>query len=209
LQIVEGTANVLDFSTSLSTYIKISNVMLDGVEVLLGSQGNSSVIGFRKEFDPDAGDVLKPGYFALIDIPESELSLDDLWVRQRRLFYGKNLDEAKPFRNADYVLYSITQVLERSDLELLSFNELYKQMIKKAIKSTTKESWEVTKADMAVLNQAIRFSPDLTIMHANQLREKYKNEMIKEHEKAVAESNLDHSVVMDSELREAASILDL
>lgn len=113
LRIVESAANVLDFSTAVSTYVKVADVVLDGVEALLELGDTDPLIGLRKEFDPDAGEVLEPGYFALIDMDESELNTDELWVRDSRLVYGKSLADAKPFRDADYVLYSIAQTLER------------------------------------------------------------------------------------------------
>ncbi len=209
LQIVESMPNVLPISTALSTYVKVADVVLDGVEALLGSKNNSPIIGLYKGFNPDAGNPIKPSYFALINMPEDDLNTNELWVCNHQLVYGKNRADAKPFRDADFVLYSITQSSERSDLDKLPFNNLYRRMIKKAINSSTETCWKATKADMTALYQTIRFSPDLTSVHAKGLREKYKNEMIQEHDKAVDASMLGPAVKVDSELREAVSILDL
>lgn len=207
LQIVEGIAGVLDFSTALSTYLKVGHVVLDGVEALLGSGDTHPLIGFRKEFDPDAGEQIEPSYFAIIDLPEGKPDANEFWVSNNQLRRGRSLADAKPFRDSDFVLYSITQTPMRRDLTTLPFYPLYERVIKEAMESNTSDRWNVTKGDMSSLAQTLRFSPDLTPKQAKELREKYTGEMVEEHERAVAESP--RAGAVDSGLREVADILNL
>ncbi len=208
LQVVESAASALDFATALGTYLKVANVVLDGVDALPGLEAIDPLIGYRCEFDLDAGDKFEPSYFALINIPEDKLDNDKLWVRKNQLVYGKSLATAEPFRAADFVLYSTAQTGKRSDLTTLPFYPAYDRMIKAAMKSNTEDSWRVTKAFMTDLAETLRFSPDLTPKQSGELRESYKQEMVQEHNKAVEEAHLGAAEEMDY-IREEASILDL
>lgn len=189
LQLIENASRVLDFSTALSNYVKVSSVVLDGVEALLGLGDIDPLIGLRKEFDPAADEVLKPGYFALIDIPESKLNIQKLWVRERQLVYGKSLKDAKPFRDADYVLYSIAQTPERQDETTLSFYPLWEQVKEEATKPY-EENWRNAKTLMSSLCQTMWLSPDLTESQASLLADEYTQKMVVWHERAVRQASL-------------------
>lgn len=189
LQIVESAAKVFDFSTAVSTYLKVADVVLDGVEALFESGKTDPLIGLRKEFDPDAGEILQPGYFALIDMDEKQLKADELWVRDRQLLYGKSLADAEPFRHADYVLYSIAQTSERSDVSILPFYSQLDRVVKEA-SVPTDEGWQSATANMLSLYQTMLLSPDLIRKQACALAEKYKAEIKKIHETAVDNAKL-------------------
>lgn len=212
LQIVESAASSLDFSTALNTYVKVGSIVLDGVEALLGLGDTDAIIGFRKEFDPDAGELLQPSYFALIDLPESQLNLNQLWVRDNQLLFGSSLEDAKPFRGADYVLYSITQTSGRSDETTLPFYPLWERVIQEA---TVPEDakWKSAKANMLTLYQTLVLSPDLTPKQADDLSNKYVTEMKRLHDRVVDMATLGPSErklsEIDSKLEQAANILDL
>ncbi len=211
LHIVESLATVLDFSTVLSSYMKVAEVMLDGVESLLGLGSTVPLIALRKEFDPDAGDRLEPTYFALIDMPASQLDPKALWVRDHQLFYGSSSAASTPFRSSDFVLYSIVQSSDRSDVTTLPFYPLYEQVIQEAMKPDD-VSWKSTKANMVALSQKMTLSPDLTPTQANKLSEQYVAEMVQKHNKAVDWSTLGPAKAtseIDKKLRQAVSILDL
>lgn len=213
MQIVENSASVLDFSTALSTYVKVASVVLDGVESMLDLDDIQPLIGLRKQFGQDASDVLESQYFALIDMPESELNTKELWVRERQLVYGKSLEDAKPFRDADYVLFSIISTQDRSDETILPFYPLWERIVQEAT-MPDENSWKRAKADMVNFYQTLVLSPDLTPNQADKLNDKYVNEMIQLHEKAVDMSTLGPGEEkeiseVDSKLRQATKILDL
>jgi hypothetical protein len=177
LEVVESTAGVLDFATALGVYVKVAGVVLDGVQALFGlDNGAQPLLGHRKEFEPDAGDTLAPGYFALIDVPEEQLDPGRLWVRDRQLRIGETLETSSPFREADYVLYSILQADRRGDERLLPFYSIVERMRREAT-SRAKDDWELAKADMTYLWQALVLSPDLTGQQASDLRTHYVAEL--------------------------------
>lgn len=213
MQIVENSASVIDFSTALSTYVKVASVVLDGVESMLDLDDIQPLIGLRKQFGQDAGDVLESHYFALIDMPESKLNAKELWVREGQLVYGKSLEDAKPFRDADYVLYSIISTQDRSDETILPFYPLWERIVQEAT-MPDENSWKRAKADMVNFYQTLVLSPDLTLKQADELNKKYVNEMKRLHENAVDMSTLGPGEEkefseMDYKLREATKILDL
>lgn len=213
MRIVEKSASVIDFSTSLSTYVKVASVVLDGVESMLDLDDIQPLIGLRKQFGQDADDVIEPHYFALIDMPESKLNAKELWVREGQLVYGKSLEDAKPFRDADYVLYSIISTPDRSDETILPFYPLWKRIVKEATKPD-ENSWGRAKGDMMSFYQNMVLSPDLTLKQADILNDKYVNEMILLHKKAVDMAVLGPGEEkeiskVDSKLRQATKILDL
>jgi hypothetical protein len=139
--------------------------VLDGLEALFDVGDTDPLMGWRQEFDPDAGDNLLPGYFALINKPEDSLDEAKIWVKEGKLCYGDTLNAAKPYRDADYVLYSLTQTNERSDVEMLPFQPLWDR-VQKAAMEPSDAHWQSAKANMLTLFQTLSASPDLTAAHS-------------------------------------------
>jgi hypothetical protein len=208
LGLVENTAAVLDFVVPLSTYIKVAGVVLDGVEALTGTDGATDpLIGRRDAFQP-----VEPGYFVLTGAPMS--SLDDLWVRDRQLVQGPSLAEATPFRDADYVLYSVTAT-QREDVSMLPFYQTWQNVVQEANKSSKEDVWENAKANMAALLGMIDTSPDLTETHKARLGEEWIATMKTLHDRAVRLSNLGEARApgrasdLDHIRAKAVSVLDM
>lgn len=189
LNMAESAASVLDFSSALTMYVKLANVLLDGVEALFGMDTVQPVTGLRREFDPDAGDLFEPGFFALIDPHDTDFRPEQLWVRDRQLFSGDSLETATPFRAGDFILYSIVQSKTRSDDSTLPFYEQFERAKKEAGHADA-SSWLRARADDAVLWQRVLASPDLTEPHADELSEVYRARIQKIHDYAV-----DHKVL--------------
>lgn len=186
LKIVESAASAFDFSTAVASYLKMADVVLDGVEALIGSEDVKPLIGISKQFRPED---LQPDYFALIDMPEEELNAYEMWVRDRRLAYGKSLSDAKPFRDAEYVLYSITQSPKRTDVSTLPFYPQWERVVEEASKPTP-ANWESAKANMLSLYQTMMLSPDLTRKHSQELTQEYIAEMKEIYKRAVEVAEL-------------------
>jgi hypothetical protein len=213
LEIVESVAGVLDFGTSLSAYVKVGGVVLDGVSALFGlEEGATPIVGYRKEFDPDAGDPLGPSFFALIDAADEEVDQNALWVRENRLYQGPSLEESTPFRSADLVLYSIVQTAVRGDERILPFYPLFER-VQQSATSTDEADWKRAKADMASLWQTLILSPDLTRPQSRQLATHYRAELDELLAEAKEMTPLGAGDGPESDedvaaLREAADILD-
>jgi hypothetical protein len=177
LNVVENVAGALDFSAAVVTYAKLAGALLDGVEALAGMNGTVPIVGYRREIDPDAGDDMTPGYFALIDMPEEELRRNyKLFVRDNRLCYGDNIAAAREFRAADFVLLSTSSRPDRGDIDSLPFHPLWQRVLREA--SVPKpDNWESAKSNMLSLYQTMVLSPDLTRDHARKLARDYGAEM--------------------------------
>jgi len=175
LRTLESTANIFSFATSFNIYIKLAGVIFEGVESLLGLQDVNPLIGLRIQMDQDADD-LRSGYFVLINSPEGSIDENKLWVKNNQLLFGDTLTAAKPFRDADYTLYSILHDEDRSDLTALPFHQLW-QHVKKEAAVPGEEAEKSALANMVSLNQSILTSPDITEKHALELIAKYQNDL--------------------------------
>jgi len=205
LSVVELAAGALDFASNLINYTKVAETLMAGVNAMLGLKDTKPVVGWRYAIDPDAGDVLKPGYLALIDKPG--FSEDQLWVKDNQLFHGSSMAQAQPFREADFVLFSVAQTDSRGDEEQLSWYDLWQRVLSQAAIDDD-NAWKRAKADMASLYQTMVTSPDLTPAHADALVDVYLDEMKKKHAKATKIGTLAPSKA-ESKLRKAADILEL
>lgn len=229
LGVVESAASAIDFGVSLGTYVKIASTILDGVDALFETGQVQPLIGFRKEFDPDSNVAFAPGYFALISNEAGNVDPDRLWVKNNRLCYGPSLDAAvsvqdtdsrsNPLQENEFVLYSITQTAERSDLELLPFYPLWERVQHEATQPGA-EHYKSAKANMLSLYQTLSVSPDLTEPHAGRLLEEFVQKMQSLHQRAVELDALGmpaplqgapdpETIAMDRVIDQAVSILDL
>ena len=209
LSVIEQTSKAFDFATALGTYLSIGNVILDGIEKLLGLDGTLPLIGLKTTFDPQAGDPFRPGYFALIDAPD--VNPQELWVKNNQL-----MKDGKEYREADFVLYSIVRSPDgkRSDIEQLPFYGQWERAVTEAM-SLKEGSWDNAKATLISLLSEIRLSPDLTWDHADELISKYPPLLKSMYEAQKKVSTLGAAKVvareegMDSVRSMAASILAL
>lgn len=189
LKLVESTAGALDFATGLSTYLKIGSVLVDGIDSLFSLSGTEPVVGHNRQFDPDAGDEFTPGYYALIDLPENQISADRLWVKKNELCEGATLADAKPLRVADYVLYSITQTPTRTDVRSLPFYPAWEKVQEEAGKGQP-AAFENAKVLLSGLVQGMRLSPDLIEDQCTELVQEWKQKTRERYDEAVSIGNL-------------------
>jgi hypothetical protein len=176
LRVVERTASALDLSILLSSYVKVAGAVLDGFETLLGLEGTQPLIGMREELDPEGGDRFTPRFWALIN--QQDVDPQSLWVRDQELVRGKSLLGATPYRDADFVLYSLTRPPKnkRTDISTLSFYPLWERVEQEA--GSGEKAYELAKADMASLYLTIKASPDLTVPQKEALVEDFKARMV-------------------------------
>jgi uncharacterized protein YeeX (DUF496 family) len=118
------------FAKSIEPYLKVSKVIIKGLEDLFDSADIEPLIGHSNSFLTSSNNGFRPGFFALINKDESDVKPDEFFVIDKKLHQGKNLDTAKPFREDDYVLYSIVSSNERNDIELLPFYDQFTSLQK-------------------------------------------------------------------------------
>ena len=184
LDLVGLGAKALDFATALNPYLKIAGTLLSGIQSMLRLDGTQPVVGQRIERDANAGNGIRPGYFALIDLPLADVEPERLWVRGNQLCVGDSLATATPFQGADYMLYSILRDDTRSDLELLPLRQGW-ATVRREAQTALPEAWTNAKIKLAGLIQTARESPDLTPLQAEAIVAGWKAEAVRLHEDAV------------------------
>lgn len=167
LRLLEKVAGVVDVANMVHAYIRIADVLLEGMETLLGANATEPRIGVRIELDPAASGAIHPGYYALLDPQATRVNPEHLRVRNEQLWYGSEAN-AEPYRASDYVLYSLTRSDQRSDVTTLPFYPLYEQTLAAAI-SPDATNWKRARINLLTLIQNIELSPDLTITQARSL----------------------------------------
>lgn len=184
LQVIESTAGALGFSPALAPYAKVASVLIEGFQTLFSAGGATPLASFRDSFGPNFNTPFQPSYFALIDKPGVDPKT--LWVRENQLVQGPTLDGAIPYRDADFVLYSIGCPDEntRDDVEELPFNELWMRVKEEAGSPVDDPNFKSAVQLMVTLYQEIVLSPDLTETHADSLADQFNTRMRKIHEDA-------------------------
>jgi hypothetical protein len=220
LKLVEEASGALDYSTAVNSYLKLANVIVDGIESLNKLKGINGVVGLRTEFRETKHD-LRQRYYVLINMPEKSPEVKNLYVVDDKLY--KDKDAKVPFREADYVLYSI-RISKTRDTDCgLAFDPLWER-VKEESMMPGDESWKKATADMMSLFQTMYLSPDLTTTHALVLKADHEQEMLSIHPKPLAQpsltatlseppkrelSELAKELSEDKNLRDAVKILDL
>jgi hypothetical protein len=184
LRVVENTAEALGFSPLLAPYTKVANVLMSGFDALFNAGGVSPLVGLRDSYGPNFGTKFMPSYFALID--KENVSPDTLWVRENQLMHGSSLKSSKPYRDADFVLYSVGCPDDnvRDDMDELPFEALWQRVQKEAATPVDDPDYKNARTLMSALYQEIVLSPDLTEAQADALADTYFDRMSKIHERA-------------------------
>ena len=139
---VLGTLSELTCSGELKTAFKFMQPLKKGLEGLLNLKKTTPHLGIHDTFTSSgaAPQPLIPGYRVIINAPSDDIDLDKLWVDRGRLLYGTSLDEALPFKGADYLLFYIERLAERDDWSILaSISQAWDEVIIKANKEDDKE----------------------------------------------------------------------
>jgi hypothetical protein len=112
----------------------------------------------------------------MIDKSPNAWDPDSFFVKENHLYIGKDQASAVPFRNDEYVLYSITRSDTRSDIKLLPIWQSYKKILDALkVPEVSQELKDRVKGMLRVLNVEIRESPDFTQPHAqNYIKERIK-----------------------------------
>ena len=188
LKLVESAASTYTggFVNMVNNYLKVSKLVLDGIDTLFDKKEVMGLIGHRKTLMLNARDDFKPGYFVLINRPEREIS-DGIRYEKKNffvkgngeLYYGNSIENCEPYRDADYVLYSVLATNNRTDIDQLPFYPQWEELLGYAMPLTkiSEEQWELIKAKFFALHSNMRLSPDLIHEQVKKLIETYKTEL--------------------------------
>lgn len=176
LNIVEQAAGIVPAAAHLTTYMKLAGMLYDGFLGILGSDGTFPIVGNQQSTNPDVGIPLTSGYYALINQDEADIREDRFFVVGRRLMRGKDMASATPFRDADYVLYSVVPSTERTDEDQFSFYPTWKEALKMA-SNLDPDAWKSAWVRYYLCREAIMGSPDLIETHKEALDERFQSEL--------------------------------
>lgn len=152
------------FATAIEPYTKVAKVILSGLEDLFDSADIEPLIGHSTPFTASSNDDLRPGYFAMINRAEDEVDPKNFFVIDRKLHYGNTIENTKPFREEDYVLYSIVASTKRNDIESLPFYNQFtslQQIISNMGISLGENEKNILNGKLFSLIDMVRMSPDL------------------------------------------------
>ncbi len=188
-------------ATSVAMYLKVAEVVLDGVEGLLGLNGVRPVTGRRHELDPDFADDLGSGYFAVVN---QELDPTEIGVHQRRLVRRDPTTGDYPeVEDTDHLLYRLQTSSVRGDVQALPFYGLIREAEKVARSDASDDGWKRAKALMTAGFSQIVDSPDLTRPHGDALREEYRERLKALRVEALADADMSGD---DVDARRAAAM---
>lgn len=203
LNVMQGAAGALDLAAGLAPYTALAKVIVNGVNALVG--GSRPVLARRDDFQPG----LRPAYYALVG-PDGGTDPADLHVSAGELMHRVD-GRMVPYRDTDYVLYSVTRVAPAAvDITRLPLFRTWQDVVQQAMEAVTEERWLGTKAAMATLIGQLYASPDLTWEHAEALQHEWTESMVALHRRAVALAQLSGDrAPLDLARTRALSVLDL
>jgi hypothetical protein len=158
LDVAQRIVGAFDLSTVLTQYLRVATAVEGAIDSILGVKDTTPVLGYRIEFNPNAADVFRPGYFALLT--GEALSSERTWVRDHMLLVGDTADAATAPRE-DAVLFSITGSTTRNDVaDLPWFRPLWQQVVQ-AANTGTDSGKRAVKAHLAYLYETLFLSDDV------------------------------------------------
>lgn len=163
-EIIGGAIQTPQLGASLA----VAKPLVKGLETLLGMDKLELRIGSLVGYTTTSGpSCFRPSYFTMIRDPQVDKT--KFWVKEDRLHYGKIAKSAKPYVDADYILFSIRCIDKREDISTFPFFKYYKEAVQKV--------WEKKDAEADVLLSRflteLAISPDFTSQHRFTLVESY------------------------------------
>lgn len=166
LELLEKVSGIFNANIAglLKNIVEVSNVVISGVDKLTGSGAVKPLFGWRIELDPVLHGKIMPAYYVMIDKSEREWDKKKFFVKKSRLFYGDSLENAKEFREDEYILFSLLSRDRRDDYSLLPVYKTYEQIVDFAagFAEITDEDKKKITALLRGLNFEIMKSPDFT-----------------------------------------------
>ncbi len=156
----------------LSSVMKLTGPVYDGVQDLIGAGDGKMEIGCRLSFAEGrgGGNTLTPGYFAVFHAEHDQLAGFDFKIIHSRLHAAeKNAGEDaiyKPFKGFSYMLFEIKKLDHQVVETLEGINKLYLETVEALDRGNKKAARELA----VELKMAIMRSPDLSRKDRRELR---------------------------------------
>jgi uncharacterized protein YeeX (DUF496 family) len=170
------------FAKAIEPYIKVAKVIIKGLEDLFDSKDIESIMGHSNSFQTSSDNNFKPGFFALINKDENEVNPDEFFVIDKKLHHGSSMETAKPYREEDYVLYSIVSSIERNDIEMLPFYDQFtslQRIITDMGIQIGDDEKKILNGKLFSLIDSVRMSPDVVREQVEQIIEEFRTDIKK------------------------------
>lgn len=165
--IVDGLAEMVSSITQLARSLKVAELstvlelispVASVIESVLSPDDDPYVLGLHDSLSSDDGhdNPVIPGYFAVINVPDTELRMDQLKVVDGRLHWA----DGRPYRAADFMLLRLGVTPTRSDLRDLK--EIFGPL-KQAISNGVEERPDRARLFLQSAKLAALFSNELTV----------------------------------------------
>ncbi len=145
----------------LSTTLKVVDSAVSALQDLLDGGDKDIRLVYHNEYagtDSLGGVSLASGYFAVINADACKFNPEKLFVKNSQLYFGDDLQSAKPLTGYDYMLFSVEAALYRDDFRYFAeYNSLLYTAIEKGMTNKS-EGDAVIRAGML----AVFKSDDLT-----------------------------------------------
>lgn len=162
----ESIGILKDFSgliaAPLNQTLDIAEKVSSNMQSLLTGGENAISVGFHQQFvapGGGAGNVIKPGYIALVAATEQEIDKTNLSVKGSRLHYRKNGGLPAPLEGYDYLLLRIETRTERDNWRMPNIEEPLNQAIQATLEGDAEKAKQYKTAALLVIWQ----SPDLAV----------------------------------------------
>jgi hypothetical protein len=156
---------------ALGPALEIASVVKSGIESILGMEGARLELGVKDSFY--GGNPLRSGYYLGINVPETQVDLSKVFMREGRLVYGRDPVSARPFEEYDYMLLEIEPLKERADwpgLPVISdFMKKFSDILGDSVLSLEDKKARLN-TTWVQFDQALLNSPFLTTLHAEKLK---------------------------------------
>jgi hypothetical protein len=141
LGLLETVAKAFDPS-KVTQYLNIAAPLVKGIEGFLGMQDVELRMGMQQVYEQPIGrsgvrpHTLRARHEVLLNLPEHTLDAavrQKFWVKEGRLFWGERAESARPYLEADFLLFEIRPVRERGDYTTFDFHTINWQDTLKAL----------------------------------------------------------------------------
>lgn len=144
--LLESVAKSFD-TTKLSSYVNIAEPLISGIEGFFGMGDDMQFrIGQRDEYrdsEIHMNNVFRSGYWVMIRKNQDKVIEKNFWVKNGQLYYGRQKNNLKLYRESDYILFEIRGSNKRNDYETFDFHEHWENariaVIKKNIQQAETE----------------------------------------------------------------------
>jgi hypothetical protein len=161
----------------LGQALTIADKVANGVQTLFNSGNGEITLGFHRQYmagGAGGGNVLKPGYLAIISATPSQVEQSRLSVKESELFYQESAGaEPKSLEKFDYMLFRIEGRKERDNWRMPNIEEPLSQAIRATVEGEAEKAKQYKTAALLVVWQ----SPDLAVQDRRRVAKAIEDEL--------------------------------